>query len=189
MKAILISIKPKWVAKILNSEKTFEIRKSMPKCKLPIDVYIYCTKERPLIVLEDVEKSAKLYGIDTNKKCVIASVGKRKPRTPCPYDLSGKVVAKFTLDWCESFRVIHKTEYENMTVHGWCITNKELGQYLGYKIGYAWQISNLEIFDKPRELNEFRKWHEIFESSEPTDILPDIKLTKAPQSWCYVEKL
>lgn len=45
-KAILISIKPKWVAKILNGEKTIEIRKTMPKCKLPIDVYIYCTKDK-----------------------------------------------------------------------------------------------------------------------------------------------
>ena len=46
MKSILISIKPKWVAKILNGEKTIEIRKTMPKCDLPIDVYIYCTKEK-----------------------------------------------------------------------------------------------------------------------------------------------
>ena len=45
MKSILISIKPKWVAKILNGEKTIEIRKTMPKCDLPIDVYIYCTKD------------------------------------------------------------------------------------------------------------------------------------------------
>ena len=43
-KAILISINPKWVKKILNGEKTLEIRKTMPKCDLPIDVYIYCTK-------------------------------------------------------------------------------------------------------------------------------------------------
>ena len=44
-KAILISIKPKYVAKILNGEKTIEIRKTMPK-DLPIDVYIYCPKDK-----------------------------------------------------------------------------------------------------------------------------------------------
>ena len=44
MKEILISIKPKWVEKILNGEKTIEIRKTMPKCELPCKVYIYCTK-------------------------------------------------------------------------------------------------------------------------------------------------
>lgn len=44
MRSILISIKPKWVAKILKGEKTIEIRTTAPKCALPIDVYIYCTK-------------------------------------------------------------------------------------------------------------------------------------------------
>lgn len=29
--------------KILNREKLIEIRKTMPKCELPIDVYLYCT--------------------------------------------------------------------------------------------------------------------------------------------------
>ena len=41
MKEILISIKPQWVEKILSGEKTIEIRKTMPKCKLPCKVYIY----------------------------------------------------------------------------------------------------------------------------------------------------
>ena len=50
MKSILISIKPKWVAKILNGEKTIEMRKTMPKSDLPIDVYIYCTKDRENLV-------------------------------------------------------------------------------------------------------------------------------------------
>lgn len=44
MKAILISINPRHVANILGGIKWVEIRKSMPKCELPIDVYIYCTK-------------------------------------------------------------------------------------------------------------------------------------------------
>ena len=48
MKAIMISIKPEWVCKILNGEKTIEIRKTMPKCKLPCKVYIYCTKGKKL---------------------------------------------------------------------------------------------------------------------------------------------
>lgn len=43
-KAILISIKPEWVEKILKGEKTIEVRKFMPRCDFPIDVYIYCTK-------------------------------------------------------------------------------------------------------------------------------------------------
>ena len=64
MKAIMISIQPKWVAKILNGEKTIEIRKSMPKCDLPIKVYIYCTKEKILGSLIKVgsEENIKTFG-------------------------------------------------------------------------------------------------------------------------------
>ena len=48
MKAIMISIKPKYVAQILNGDKTIEIRKTMPKCDFPITVYLYCTKDKDL---------------------------------------------------------------------------------------------------------------------------------------------
>ena len=43
MKAVLISIKPKWVEKIANKEKTIEVRKTRPKIKTPFKCYIYCT--------------------------------------------------------------------------------------------------------------------------------------------------
>ena len=45
MKSILLSIKPKWVAKILNGEKTIEVRKKFPK-DYKGWVYIYCTKDK-----------------------------------------------------------------------------------------------------------------------------------------------
>lgn len=45
-KAILMAIKPQYLFKILNGEKTIEIRKTIPNCELPIDVYLYCTKEK-----------------------------------------------------------------------------------------------------------------------------------------------
>lgn len=35
MKAIMISVQPQWVSKILNKEKLVEIRKTKPKCELP----------------------------------------------------------------------------------------------------------------------------------------------------------
>ena len=48
MKAILMSIRPQWVAKILNKEKTLEIRKHFPKDYVGW-VYVYCTKGKPNI--------------------------------------------------------------------------------------------------------------------------------------------
>ena len=171
MKSILISIKPKWVAKILNGEKTIEIRKTMPKCELPIDVYIYCTKEN------------KAINCGNDESLLFSAIQ--------ALNSLGKVVAKFTLNKVEEIKEIE-------TIYGYkrplaeylkesCLSFGELEKYLNCGVGYAWHISNLVIFDKPKELGEFRKWYEIFESSEPTDILPDIKLTKAPQSWQFIE--
>lgn len=46
-KAVLISIRPKWVEKIANGEKTIEVRKTRPKkLKNPFKCYIYCTQGR-----------------------------------------------------------------------------------------------------------------------------------------------
>ena len=64
-KTMLISVKPKYVADILNGKKTIEIRKTCParfknlkpyEGAEPIEVYIYCTKEEfPEVVLYSQE--------------------------------------------------------------------------------------------------------------------------------------
>ena len=47
-----------------------------------------------------------------------------------------------------------------------------------YKIGvYGWHISDLKIYDKPKELAEFSKYG----FDEP------VPLKRPPQSWMYVE--
>ena len=43
-KAVLISIRPEWVEKIANGEKTVEVRKTRPKLDTPFKCYIYCTQ-------------------------------------------------------------------------------------------------------------------------------------------------
>lgn len=42
-KAVMLSIRPKWVEKIANGEKTIEVRKTKPKLDTPFKCYIYCT--------------------------------------------------------------------------------------------------------------------------------------------------
>ena len=41
--AVLISIRPKWCEKIVNGEKTIEVRKTRPKLETPFKCYIYET--------------------------------------------------------------------------------------------------------------------------------------------------
>ena len=44
MRAVLISINPKWCKLIIDGKKTVEIRKTRPKIDTPFKCYIYCTR-------------------------------------------------------------------------------------------------------------------------------------------------
>lgn len=66
-----------------------------------------------------------------------------------------------------------------------CLTKEEVMAY-GHGEDYQaflWHISDLEIFDKPKELSEFRKMYR----SKGYPQNQSWYLTEAPQSWCYVE--
>ena len=71
---------------------------------------------------------------------------------------------------------------------GSCLTPNELVCYGEWKTLYAWHISNLVIYDKPKELSEFRLYDcgVKFEDGYP---MPTREIKRPPQSWCYVEKL
>lgn len=48
-KAVMLSIRPEWCAKIIIGRKTMELRKSVPKLEVPFKCYIYCTSGHPYI--------------------------------------------------------------------------------------------------------------------------------------------
>lgn len=204
-RSILISIKPEWVEKILNGEKTIEVRKTMPKCELPIDVYIYCCKTKPYLM---VGKS--------NTKTYLDNGGEDSIYSPNHnYIGNGKVVAKFTLNKVSYTSVTVK--YGQNITHEYfkdidiyipfeeilpktCLFEEELVnyEYTNNKFGvFAWHIDNLQIFDKPIQLNKFNKstWEEILDTrpcinceynGDDCKSCQLLKLNKAPQSWCYV---
>lgn len=188
-KAILISVKPKWVAKILNGEKTIEIRKTRPNCDLPIDVYIYCTKEEtywkyPYLNEKNVRKK---YGIcdwwgEYSKDTILINEG--TPYEYKTYKCRGKVVAKFTFNKVHSFYYFDKDLLALA-----CISQEEALKYMGKNEGYAWQIDDLEIFNEPKELKDFKKTNKFgvpqYEFGNETCDYKRMK--KAPQSWCYIE--
>jgi predicted transcriptional regulator len=169
MKAILMSIRPQWVAKILNGEKTVEIRKTAPNVKVPIDVYIYCTKGK-----YEMGKfnSDKKYHEIRDDCCYAGGWSRGLPDET----INGKVVAKFTLnkveeikdkwfsqDICETDE-LSCVELERKS----CLYSYDIHKYLKDKTGYAWHIDNLEIFDNPRPLQ------------------PYFDLNRPPQSWQYI---
>lgn len=186
MKAILISVKPQFVADILNGRKTLEIRKTMPQCALPMDVYIYCTQTEGLARIQDGSRNGS-FVVEKN------ITEQNFKYMESGYDGKGKVVAKFTLnDVRQIYIANYNTYYEykpvDMTsahlVEKSCLSQKELDKYLHKKKGYAWCIENLTIFEKPIELYEFRV-AKPFEYTNGKKGIMYYPLTHAPQSWCY----
>ncbi len=59
----------------------------------------------------------------------------------------------------------------------------EMRKYANGKTLYGWHISDLVIYDKPKELSEFKHWQEdgMRVWMEP--------VTRPPRSWMYVEEL
>nr|DAE79538.1 MAG TPA: hypothetical protein [Caudoviricetes sp.] len=43
-KAVMLSVRPKWCEKIINGDKTIEVRKTRPKLETPFKAYIYCSQ-------------------------------------------------------------------------------------------------------------------------------------------------
>jgi len=197
MKSILLSIKPKWVAKILNGEKTIEVRKSNLKCDLPIDVYIYCTKDKELLH----KNCADIYWVeDKDFKAKSKQLGLQTQPI-----LNGKVLFKFRCYKVEEIKTdgmnifsipIFYTDCVNyaMLQARSCLNLAEIDAYLKGKKGYAIHISDLEIFDKSKELNEFNRYHDKKNEHSAcwtckrfgTGCM-SCKLTKAPQNYCYIE--
>lgn len=160
MKAVMISIQPKWVEKIANGEKTIEVRKTAPKCEVPFKCYIYCTSAKPYLYKEANPPFELFFDSELYK-------GKG-------YDdrlFSSKVIGEFI---CDNVEWMSMRDCDNA-----CMTLKEAVDYAKGKPLYAWHISDLKIYDKPKELSEF---------FTPMRKRPSYMVERPPQSWQYVEE-
>lgn len=92
---------------------------------------------------------------------------------------SGKVIGEFVCRTIDTYGY-NKDGYglkdESKLLGLSCLTSKELYSYLQGAKAYGWNISQLVIYDKPRELSEFGVVGKV--GFKP--------LTRPPQSWCYV---
>lgn len=196
MKSILLSIKPKYVALIASGKKTIEVRKTAPK-EVPFKAYIYCTSQKfdGEILLTADKKVERRY-----KNC----------RDNGDISLAGKVIGKFICDKVysiknqgSSFVVVNKEQgVTNEIARQSCLDYDDMVSYLGDKDGYGWHISDLKIYDKPKELSEFYRpcsysgicysCNRFRPNGTPNDELNDFcdgEITRPPQSWQYVEEL
>lgn len=193
MKAVMISIQPKWVAKIASGEKTIEVRKSAPQ-EVPFKCYIYCTKDKPY-----------LYRVDDDNNFELTNTLRPKTHEYVKdyNEQNGKVIGEFICDKVERleehieqgglYYILSDTFNEQAQLDNW-----ELHDYGKGKTLYGWHISDLKIYDRPRELSEFSRpcsYSGLCFSCKRTsfkkdgNLLCNTKIIRPPQSWMYVEDL
>lgn len=181
-KAVLISTKPRWCRRIEKGEKIIEVRKTKPIIKTPFKSLIYCTKD----------SEYEYYDFKLN----------------C--SLNGKVIGEFICDEIISYQYpffYNETDCVVSLTKLGCLSVDEVWEYGRGKTLYGWHISDLKIYDKPKELSEFCKpckndcwnckyysfsglaydpsycdWERYIESTGSI-------IKRPPQSWCYVEEL
>ena len=174
-KAVLMSIQPKWCELIASGKKTFELRKSFPRWHslyVPFKVYIYETQGYSAVpqVYEDGTMIFKGHG---------------------------QVIGEFVCDYVNNvFPTGLFVGDDRLTVDGngdmplekYCMTEEQVRAYIGEKMAYGWHISDLVMYDQPKELSEFRSYNcrAVIEDGLP---MPSHKIERPPQSWMYVEEL
>ena len=189
MKSVLMSTRPKLVEKICHKigedetgkaiyEKRIEVRNTAPQ-EVPFKCYIYETKGQ---YVKFTHGAHTKYGYGR-----------------------GKVIGEFICDKVysiknrgSSFSVADEEQsVTNEIARQSCLYYDDMVSYFGNKDGFGWHISDLKIYDKPKELSEFcipckvscencknPLYFECWCEEKGEKIV-----TRPPLSWCYVEDL
>lgn len=144
MQKMLMAIRPEWVEKILSGEKTVELRKRKP--------------ERA--------------GADWGKpfQVLVYCSQRKKLKNKDGVEMQGKVVAEFTCDLMLLVYDKDRKKLNHLGMKSACVNLDELKEYSQGDPVFGFHISNLKVFDQPKELRDYG-------------------VKRAPQSWVYVEDL
>lgn len=158
-KAVLISIRPEWVEKILSEKKTLEVRKTRPTLEPPFKCYIYCT-------------------LDGLKHPFGIAYGRVVGEFVCDnviVDTKGENCDILCAQGCMSLGQVNSYG-GNRKLYGWHISNLKIYDF----------PKPLENF-KPwhREC----KYNDLGLAIPECEMCHDCAVEKPPQSWCYVEEL
>lgn len=185
MKSVLLSTHPKWCEKIGHKigtdkngkpiyEKSIEVRKKKPSIPTPFKAYIYMTKKKPYML-------------------TFAGNGKMRVH-------NGMVIGEFICDKVMFLTPLGLRGFEmrEEILKLMCLTNDDLNAYGGLKPLYGWHISDLKIYDKPKELKDFLLpcggklcWGCNLLKVKGAECINRGKryATRPPQSWIYVQEL
>lgn len=194
MKAVMKSVTPQICGKVASGDCTMLVSKTAPKCETPFKAYIYMTKQKPY-------------------KMTFAGGGKMLVH-------NGNVIGEFICDkviktcgWRlrgDTQQCAKRTTAEESFPELACLTIDEIVKYAESENREVCglHISDLKIYDKPKELREFRKPLDSVWGSYCNDYCDrgcisfgstdyscndywnwEKGLTRAPSNWQYVEEL
>ena len=180
-KAVLISIRPEWVEKILSGKKTLEVRRNRPKLETPFKCYIYCTNSG--VAMGMWGKHGKVVGEFTCDNIETYNYDY------CPHPEIG-----MDYDCGDSWWEIDDEDLKSA-----CLTEEKFLYYaFGSEAMYGWHISKLEIYDTPKVLSKFRRICDKgcrcegcarYWGNGGNCGIESLRIKRPPQSWCYVEEL
>lgn len=208
---------------IAIGRKGYEVRKTKPNISTPFKVYIYETKDKKFmnhgICMSDkninfVHAPGKVIG-----EYICDEITEYTTEFHPADDLfQGIWKTVFDEDAGDTYgEIVTSNDFDNPDdcdiCKKSCLTFNDIKKYVGYgdKKFYAYHISDLKIYDEPKELSDYYticnkddldqcgdcKYIESYYSSFPCEdggdwwCTVDNKkpLTRPPQSWCYVEEV
>lgn len=177
MRDILISLKPYYYYLIGENIKKVEVRKSYPKAEdWSKRAWFYMSRDEKSfakIPKEFQEKYRKHFG-----KVGMRFVCDRVIGT-CTWRLKG-----------ETGLCAKRTEEETNLPNNACLTLEEIEKYAGSRGReiYGWHITDLVVYDEPRELSDFLLYNvRTYIDDESGLPMPTHEIDRPFQSWGYVK--
>lgn len=177
MRKVLASLKPYYYYLVGEGIKEIEVRKDMPKAS-------DWNKEVLFYMSKDVKSFAKIPKELQEKY--------RKHFGKVGMHIVCDEVYELKYDYCDG------VDIDDDLLLDTCLDREDINIYAKGKPLYGWHISDLKIYDKPKELREFKRWDRTEENAPCAHtkwLYPDCKdckacnLTRPPQSYMYVEEL
>lgn len=175
MTAVMLSLKPEIVQRIIERRQSVIIKLTCAKTALPFKCYVYCKHGKLLFFPKYREKE-----LLSDCSCFETS-----PKHHKLYNqLKGRVVGEFICEYIEKFKVpdtgpIYVVDNKLNTILTRAnIKDIFIGRY------YAWHIKDFILYDTPKELDVFKKASKV----NPTKLKHFKTLKRPPFNFCCVYK-
>lgn len=195
MQGVMFSVRPEYCKRIAAGEKGIEVRKRAPKLPTPYKGYLYCTLQK---------RREDAFNLPISREEMLRDIPINGMKCMSKY-ANGKVWAEFICD-ADIPLMFACSDPAALTTHfevpGTCLSDVEIMDYLGNGVeGHSLHISELKIYDRPRDISDFKKADACQYLTKDGCKYPyhcfragQLKrcgdyLERPPQSWCYVEEI